>query len=83
MINKGTCQKCGRKILATVHDRCMYCGEPLPDEQKFSEQEKQAVLKSQELAAKRPARRGKGKGEVDMAWLLDPGSFDVDSGGDS
>lgn len=35
----NTCHNCDRKILNTIHQKCMYCGWKLPVEQQFSDQQ--------------------------------------------
>ncbi len=46
--NKGNCAGCQRKILSTTRDHCMYCGAPLPEEQRFSKAEKAAIQAKQD-----------------------------------
>lgn len=43
MIKKGDCEKCHRKIQATLLDTCMFCGHALTGSQKFTEEEQYAV----------------------------------------
>ena len=38
------CQQCGRKIIPSVSNRCMYCGADLPEEHHLSKEEKNRLL---------------------------------------
>ena len=38
-MDKGNCSACGRKIQKTTLNKCMYCGQGLQENQRFSEQE--------------------------------------------
>ena len=38
------CQQCGRKIVPSVSNRCMYCGADLPEEHHLSKEEKNSLL---------------------------------------
>lgn len=39
-----TCPKCSRKIMQSISNRCMYCGEALPEEHHLSAEEKNRLL---------------------------------------
>jgi hypothetical protein len=41
--NNG-CSKCGRKILQSISNRCMYCGADLPEEHHLSQDERAALF---------------------------------------
>ena len=83
MIDKGYCGQCGHKIQATLHQKCMYCGAPLADEQAFSDDEKQQIIMQQqqqeierlrtELAKAKAEiqrlKRGKGSGGSSINWV--------------
>ncbi|WP_226662109.1 hypothetical protein [Microbulbifer aggregans] len=55
-MNKGTCGICNRQIQNTGFESCMYCGNELLGEQKFSAAEKLA-LKEQKEALKAEFQR--------------------------
>ena len=38
------CQQCGRKILPSISNRCMYCGADLPREHRLDAQQKSQLL---------------------------------------
>ena len=42
--DKISCLKCGRKIMQSISNRCMYCGEQLPEEHHLSQEEKAKLL---------------------------------------
>ncbi|WP_020406238.1 hypothetical protein [Hahella ganghwensis] len=44
-MDKGDCFSCGRKIQKTLTSTCIYCGEPLPESQLFSEEEIKQIQK--------------------------------------
>lgn len=49
------CQKCQRVLQESVHDKCMFCGEPIPELFKLSE------IKKEEIRDKTEAREKKRK----------------------
>lgn len=48
MINKGNCEKCHRKIQATLLDKCMFCGHALTGSQQFTDEEQNTIIVRQQ-----------------------------------
>lgn len=38
------CEKCNRNLLDKTFDKCMYCGHPMPENQRLSEDAKKEIL---------------------------------------
>lgn len=52
------CQKCQRVLQESVHDKCMFCGEPIPELFKLSEFKKEEIRdKTEEREKKRKAKK--------------------------
>lgn len=57
------CQRCQRVLQESVHDKCMFCGEPIPEIFKLSEIKKEEIReKAEEREKKRKARKKSGDG---------------------
>lgn len=65
MIDKGNCGKCSRKIQATLLNKCMFCGEALPEGQKFSEEEMGRIRAYREHCSEMDEIRREGKAIFD------------------
>jgi len=42
------CVKCGQVVTKNQFDKCMWCGEPLPDNLKLTNDERTAILEKQQ-----------------------------------
>lgn len=57
-MEKRICQKCQRVLQESVHDKCMFCGEPIPELFKLSEIKKEEIRdKTEEREKKRKAKK--------------------------
>lgn len=79
-MDKGNCTNCGRRIQKTTTDSYMYCGAELELEQRFNQEEKQAIL----AAEKNLDEEFKAKDQADDSVGIGAAFFDVgDVGGGS
>ena len=53
------CQKCQRVLQESVHDKCMFCGEPIPEIFKLSEVKKEKIRENTEKRDKKRKNRKK------------------------
>ena len=61
---RPVCAKCGQIISKNQFDKCMWCGQPVPDEFKLTDEERSVILEKQrqqkvDLIAKEK-QRGRG-----------------------
>ncbi len=82
------CGKCNQKLIDLKFDKCMYCGEPLPEnlrltseEKKKQQEEKQSWYEENEAEQREIRKRKKQEKTGSDSWYDDSISGDVDCGG--
>ena len=57
-MTKRVCTKCNRVLQESVYDKCMYCGEPIPEIFRLSEYKKEEIKeKTKEREKKRKVKK--------------------------
>lgn len=79
------CQICSRKLLDRYFDKCMYCGHPIPEDQRLSEAKKEEIASKRTQFAQEEQKRREEERARELDWsrsgIGDPGSGFPDIGG--
>lgn len=84
---KYSCEKCDRKLIDRFHDKCMYCGHPIPPKYQLTEVERESNrLEKEKIFQERKDRHKEYmRNQKSASEGLCGGSFgigDFDGGGD-
>lgn len=64
------CEKCKRRLQLSTHDKCMFCGEPIPEIFKLSEYEKEKIQADRDdREKKRKAKKSNTEGSCGIGGV--------------